>query len=255
MFPEERREKIGEFIKAASRTTTSAVARKFRASLPTIRRDMAVLKAAGLIKRTYGGAMAVAASIDLLSFEKRLQSFAREKERIAEYAVSLIETGNTIILDSGTTTYMMSSLIKRMGLKDFSVITNSLKVALELAPYPPVKCTLLGGTLKYKTLAFVGPLTIDNLKSFRVDKLFLGTSGLHSNKGLSEIDEEEMWVKRKFLETARQKIVLTDHSKIGQTTFARVCGIAAIDMIITDSEIAPRLKKELQRKAKKVVFV
>ena len=255
MFPEERRLKISGFAKASGSVTTLEVARKFRVSIPTVRRDLALLESEGHLKRTHGGAIAANNSIDILSFHKRLERFSREKERIADYAVSLIKEGDTVILDTGTTTYKMARLIKARGLKDFTVITNSLEVVIELTPYKEVRCILLGGELRHKTLAFTGQLAIDNLKGFHADKLFLATSGIHLKKGFTELDEEEAWVKKKFLETAREKIAVADSSKIGKTAFARVCGVSALDMIITDAGIAPATKKGLKQKGVKVVVV
>jgi len=256
MFLEERQLQISEFLKNKNAVTIHQLVKKFNISLPTIRRDLSRLEQQGIITRTHGGAIIKGDFFIETTFQKRIQKFINEKRKIAQYVVSkLIQQGDTIILDTGTTTFLVASLIRQQHLSGIKIITNSIKNATELAFCQGITHILVGGKVQPETLSLVGPEAIKSLNGFHVDKAFIGIAGLHWENGLTDIDSEEVFVKKEFLKIAKQKIILTDHSKVGKTFFVNICSLSEIDIVVMDSDLDKKLKNKLDKTNVNFIYV
>jgi len=238
LYGEERKKLIVEHVNQNGRASVQELCAEFQVSESTVRRDLKELEEEKLIKRAHGGAVSLQSVNFEPSFSEKEDKFQSEKKAIAEVAVSLIEEGDTILLDSGTTTFYMLE-----GLKQFSrltVVTNSLVIALELQFHTKIDVLVLGGSLRSDTISLVGPVTNQSLNMIRVDKVFIGTNGIDLQEGLTTPNILEAETKKRMIHAAKQVIVLTDHSKVGKVSFAKIEELTNIDKCITDSK-APQI--------------
>ncbi|MDC3417427.1 DeoR/GlpR family DNA-binding transcription regulator [Aquibacillus salsiterrae] len=233
MFMEERKEKILAYIKNQTRATVHDLTSYFQVSESTIRRDLKELEESNHIKRTHGGAvLAQSVSYEQTMLEKE-KEFVEEKQAIARKAVTFIEPGDTILLDSGTTTYELSKELK--SLPKLSIVTNSVAIMQELAKNPSHDVMLLGGSFRRETSALVGPFAEQSLKMIRIDKAFIGINGIDLKEGiLTTPNLMEATIKRLMIERARQSILLSDHSKVNKVNFAKVADLNDINDYIFD---------------------
>lgn len=253
LFGEERKMKIIEYVQEYSRASVQELSQYFQVSEATIRRDLKDLEKAKLLKRTHGGVV----SNQLVNFEptilEKQDKFRSQKEAIAKKAVELIEDGDTILLDSGTTTFHMA---KELGqFNKLTIVTNSLSIAQELVDFQGVDVLIIGGDLRHKTLALVGPIAEKVLSMVRVDKAFIATNGLDLKEGLTTPNLTEAATKKKMVEVAKQVNLLVDHSKVGKVTFAKFARLDEIDQCITDSNVPEGVVKEMEKQGIKVYVV
>lgn len=246
MFEEERLQQIVTYVQKHFRASVQELCTAFTVSESTIRRDLRELEARNLLKRAHGGAV----SIDSMKFEPTYQEkedrFQEEKKNIAKRAAELIRDGDTLIIDSGTTTYYLAQELT--SFKNLTVVTNSILVTQKLSEYEGIDVMSTGGLLRRNTMALVGPVAEGVLDKFHADKVFLGTNGLDGKFGLTTPDIVEASVKHKMLTAADQVILLADHSKLGAVSFTRFGGLEDVDICITGDTIPEEQKREIERK-------
>ena len=177
-FGEERRERIVAVVNARGRVRIGELAREVAASEPTVRKDLALLERAGLLRRTHGGALALRPPAER-SFVDRLGRDAEAKTAIARVCVDLVADGDAIYLDSGTTTLRIAELLTA---RNVNALTNGIAVAAALAEKPTVRHTLLGGVLRPSAGAVAGALAVENLARFTVSTAFIGVTGLTARR-------------------------------------------------------------------------
>lgn len=245
LFEEERKRQIADYVHQHGRASVQELANNFQVSESTVRRDLRDLEEQELLRRTHGGAVAVLQNDNIEpSFMEKEDRFQQQKRDIATAAVSLIKEGDTVMLDSGTTTYYLAKLLKNF--QRLTVITNSVMVAQELANEKYIELLLTGGTLRPETLAMVGPFAERAIESVHVDKLFLATNGFDSETGLTTPNLIEAATKKRMIRSAQQVILLADHSKIGRVSFSRFGDPEDITTLITDSLVAPAAVKTFE---------
>lgn len=228
LFREERQLQILELLKTDQRVEVAALARTFDVSEDTIRRDLRGMQSQGLIVKTHGGALNHVAAPR--SFEKRLEHASRNKALIGKAAADLIEEGECLLIDSGTTAL---NVARSMSVSKAKVLTNSLEVAKVISEYGKYELIVLGG--RWDPLhQLVGPATVEQLSRYRVDKVFLGMPGLDFKHGITVPSDEEAAVKMAMIEIAQQVIGLADHTKLGEVAFSYVAPASAIDILVTD---------------------
>jgi DeoR family fructose operon transcriptional repressor len=245
LYGEERKAKIVDYVHKHSRASVQELSEYFSVSESTIRRDLQELEEAKLLRRTHGGAISLQGVNFEPTFEEKEDKFRKEKEAIAKKAVEFIEEGDTLLLDSGTTTYHLVQ-----HLRDFSkltVVTNSLIFAQELQYHPGIDVLAIGGILRKETLALVGPFAEQCLSMVRVDKAFIATNGLDMEGGLTTPNLIEAATKRKMILSSKQVILLTDHSKAGKIAFSKFADIHEIDKCIIDNAIPTSVHKSLEK--------
>ncbi len=208
----------------------------FRVSEVTIRSDLDLLDEQRAIRRVHGGAVLRGAGEPReASFEESVATSAAEKTSIAERAAGVVRSGDSLILDVGSTTAAIASaLVAREDLVDLTVITNGLTIALELEKaIPRFQVIVTGGTLRPLQHSLVEPMATTVLRELHVDLAFIGCNGVHAVNGVTNINLPEADLKRVMVEAAERSIVVADGSKIGRTHLGRVTSIDEVDDLIT----------------------
>ena len=240
VFAPERQEQIAQMVSAAGRVRVTDLAAQFGVSPVTIRKDLLVLEGEARVVRTHGGAIAPrTSSRPEPAFEIRERLQRDEKWRIGAAAAALVEDGESIVFDASTTAlYVARHLKGRSPWHQLTVITNSIRIALELAGHPGITVLLLGGRVRAEALSVVGPLGDGVFRRVNVQKAVVGAVGLTMESGLSDAMEEEAQIKRSMVAAAREVYALVDHTKWGRTASATFCRTDRLSTIITD-EAAP----------------
>lgn len=236
MLDVERRQQIVRFIESNNGATVAALSERFGVSEATARRDLVQLSRQGFIERAHGGAvprrLRPAQSLPEPPVLKRAPLQAEEKRRIGRAASKYVQDGDAIILGGGTTTAeMIPYLSERQGL---TIITNALNVAMLLAACHTITVIVLGGVLRHSELSMTGVVAEDALDNLRADKLFMGALAIHVDYGLSVDDIAEAQSDRAIIASARELIVLVDHTKFGRVATVRVAPVKRAHCVITD---------------------
>ena len=237
MLDAERRQQLVELVEQRNSLTVADLSSHFRVSPATIRRDLRQLSQRGMIERAHGGAakrVRVATEMPEQPLLNRSTLQADEKRRIGRAAAAHVHDGETIIISSGTTTAeIVPHLADRTGL---TVITNALNIVLALAPLPSIEVIVLGGVLRHSELTLLGSLAEDALENLRADRLFMGSPAIHADYGLSAENFAESRSDQTLMNSAREVIVLADHTKFGRVAMVRVSPLTRIRRIITGTE-------------------
>ncbi|MGG1516058.1 DeoR/GlpR family DNA-binding transcription regulator [Paenibacillus oryzisoli] len=244
MLVAERYEKIVQVVNERGSIRVSELSELCQVTEETIRRDLDRLEQDGRLRRSHGGAVSVKENqTSETPFFERETMFSEEKKRIAREAINWIQPHDRIILDASTTAWYMASILPDIPL---TVLTNSIKVAMELAGKEKVKVISTGGQLAKRSLSYVGPLAERSLDHYHVDKLFLSCKGVHATRGISESDELQAGVKQKMIELADQVILIADASKIGVRAFTQVGVLSDVDVLITDDRVTGELREQIE---------
>jgi DeoR/GlpR family transcriptional regulator of sugar metabolism len=244
MLAQERRQHIFKAIEASGVASVRDLAQRFDVSMITIMRDLQELEQEGLIRRVHGGAISVRGASYEPPFSARESQLSPEKQRIALKAVELVADGDSIILDVGTTTLEIARALK--GKRNLTVLVTNLRAALELASQPAIQVIVVGGKLRSSELSMIGHLAEQTLRTFQVDKAFIGVGGVTVSHGLTEFNFDEAGTKRTMIERARQAIVVADHTKFGKIMLTQVAPLSDISLLITGSELDEDQKHELE---------
>lgn len=253
MYPEERQQAIAATVMSQGRASVADLAQAYDVTTETVRRDLAVLDRAGLLRRVHGGAVPVRA-LHLVepSVDERESTRAGHKHAIASAAAEFIpQSGATVLFDAGTTTARVAALLPPD--RELLIVTNSVPIAARLASLTSVSLQLLGGQVRGLTQATVGERAVGMLESLRVDIAFIGTNGISVRHGLSTPDPGEAAVKRAMVACANFVVVVADSSKIGREEFVSFAPIDRVDVLVTDSEITPEDRAELTKHGVDVV--
>lgn len=203
---------------------------KFQVSKNTVRRDIVDLEKWGILKKVYGGVQSVR-PMDLVSFEERNEKNIGNKDAIGAVACKLIEDGDVIFLDSGTTT---SKILEHLGGKQITILTNSMEVLVKAAAMDNISLFVIPGNYRKKTNSFSLVDTGAYLDRFNVKKAFMAASGFTLENGATHSSPWEYELKRKMIDSSRKCYLMIDHSKIGKTTLMTYCNAEEIGNIITD---------------------
>lgn len=236
MLPHQRRDKILELIREDGHAKVFNLSRIFKVSEVTIRQDLERLENDGLVKREHGGAVLIDMDAGVRNITLQNQKNMAEKMAIARRAVSYINNGDTIILDSGSTTTEIAKLL--IDFQDITVITNALNIALILGAHPNINLVVTGGEFKAPTLSLTGQKTADFFNNLNVDKLFLATAGITLKAGLTYPSISDICVKRAMIESANEVYLVADSTKIGFNSFASLGALSLINLLITDSNLS-----------------
>ncbi len=254
VFTEERRNVILDILKRKGKVTVQELVERFNVSSVTIRKDLEFLESNGSIVRTHGGAMLADHSKSEWNFLKKIHQKEAEKKRIAKKIVSLIEDGDTVILDSSSTNYYVTYELRHADFSSITVVTNNVFIAGKLIEQG-VEVIVLGGVVRENSLSLVGPWALRFLEEINVDKAFLGTTGFSIEKGFMTPSIVEADVKRAMIKSASKVYVVTDSTKFHRSAFASFAMPEEIDGVITDIGIPDELEKFLIEKGVEVYKV
>jgi DeoR/GlpR family transcriptional regulator of sugar metabolism len=238
MLDAERRQQMVELIELRNSLTVTELSKHFAVSPATIRRDLSQLSQRGLIERAHGGAsrrVRTAPQLPEPPLLKRASLQVEEKRRIGAAAAAHVQDDETIIVSSGTTTAeMIPHLANRSGL---TIITNAMNIIMLLAPYQQITVIALGGILRHSEMTTLGSLAEHALENLRADKLFMGSRAIHSEYGFSAENLAESHSDQTLMKSAREIIVLADHTKFGKVAMVRVAPLVRISRVITDARV------------------
>lgn len=246
MLASERKLKIIELLEQKHSVTVSELTQLFPVSLETIRRDLESLENEGLLKRVYGGAVSVKKMKNYEQFSRRSSENIEEKLELAKNAASMINSGDIIMLDTGTTAISLAKYIAGR-FASLTVITNSLSVFNILFGQPEYKLILTGGLYLSEEKAFYGHLAEDTLKQLHAGKCFLTPSAVSLNMGISDFVEELIPMQRQMLGSADKVFILADSTKIGTDAMMQIAPLNTSYTYITDSGLSEDIKNVYQQ--------
>ncbi|MDY0874409.1 DeoR/GlpR family DNA-binding transcription regulator [Dongia rigui] len=230
-----RREQLLSFIQTHEFVRIYDLARQFSVSEVTIRSDVDILARRGGIRRVRGGAMRVVEAVPEVDYEARVSSYLPEKRLIGQAAAAMLSSGDSLILDVGTTAMAIAHAIAdREDLINLTIFTPGLNIALALErAIPRVEVIVTGGTLRPQQHSLVGPVSTLILERIRASFAFIGCNGVDPSFGIMGLSLPDAALKQAILKASRLGIVVTDASKFTQTSLVRVCGFEDVDMIMT----------------------
>lgn len=243
MLPTERRQAILTEIRTRSAVSAEVLARRFGVSVETIRRDLRGLQDQGLLERVYGGATRPPGRSSEGSFAARSVRHIGRKRAIAALAASLVEPGDTIVIDVGTTALEVARALPAAFRG--RVLTSSVPAAMELSARDGVELMLAGGQVRPGDAACSGAHAEAFYDDFYADRAFLGSGGVHPEAGLTDYYPAEVVVRRTIIAHTAASYVLADSSKLGVIAVHRVCPLDRIAAVITDGEENPGACAEL----------
>ncbi len=234
MLTSQRKQYILEILKKDGQIVAKTLSQDLELSEDTIRRDLRELAKEGLLQRVHGGALP--ASPAVVDFAAREKIASEVKKAIGKAAAQLIQAGQVIMMDGGTTTVQ---LVRHLP-KDLAatIVTHSPSIALELLDHPTIEVILIGGRLFKHSVVAVGAAAIETIKTIRADLYFMGVTGIHIDAGLSTGDLEEAHVKRALSQSSAETIVLASAEKINAASPYVIVPVREISGLITEQGIS-----------------
>lgn len=253
MLAKERHQQIVALLENQGSVTVTDLVSRFGTSEMTIRRDLDILEQRFLLRRVHGGAISARGSSYEPPYITRSMENSDIKQRIGKAAAALIKSGDSISLDTGTTTYEVARNIR--DVQDLTVITHSYPIASLLIENLHNRLICTGGIVRSGELSMVGDLAIRTYQEYFVDKLFLGVGGIDIKIGLTEFNLDDTLVKRAMVQNAKEVIVVADSSKFNQIAFTLVAPIKVVRKIVTDSSLDSSLVVQLEKEGIEVILV
>lgn len=244
MLKAERRKYILSYIEKNGKAVIEELAKELQVSHMTIRRDLKFLEENNMVARTHGGAVPFNILNEEVPYKEKVEIRIEEKKRIADYASSLIKEGQTIILDAGTTTMEIAKRIK--DFKRLTVITTDLITAAYLSKSHGIQVYCTGGLIQNEIGACIGTKAEEFLKGICADIAFLGTNSVDVKNGVTSPTMEKAIIKRRMVEAADEAVLVADHSKFGNKSFAKICLLEELDLIVTDDKIDISMVEEIR---------
>ncbi|MGA7523802.1 MAG: transcriptional repressor AgaR [Acidobacteriaceae bacterium] len=244
MLIDERRRHILSLVQSQGRVLVGELSRALGISQITIRKDLEHLQSRGLVQRTHGGALRLqSGALFDPSLQEKQKQHSQEKQRIADQAARMVQEGQCVMLDSGTTTTAVAHALKRFS--QLTLITNAVNIAADLAS-TNFEVILIGGTLRKNSFSLVGPLAEDVLDEMHADILFLGVDGFDVETGITTPNFLESRVNRAMVKASRRIVVVCDSTKFNRRSLSRIIPTAAVHCVITDKNL-PRETEEALR--------
>ncbi|MGO1003400.1 DeoR family transcriptional regulator [Lysobacter sp. CA196] len=247
-----RRQQILQCLIEQNSVQVAELVERFDVSAVTIRADLSHIESQGLATRTHGGATLVRTPPLEQDIHEKDALNLPLKECIGARAAQLVQAGDNIIIDSGSTTMTLARHLR--GHRDVTVMTNGLNIAWELANAPGVDVLLTGGSLRKQSLSLQGSQAEASLNAYSFDTLFLGVDGLDLQFGLTTHDEAEARLNHRMVERARRIVVLTDASKFGRVSLHRIARLDQTHAVITDAGIDDRYRDGLQQRGIELII-
>jgi len=249
ILADQRRTRLAELVRQHGFASLPDLANELQVSESTVRRDLDYLEETGVARRTHGGVCYSGPSPKLPHFDHRQSVQWDKKRQIAAVAGRLVEDGDTVLLDGGSTTYELAQVLVDRPLQ---VVTNSLPVATLFSSYDNVDLVLIGGYVHSRTGVSLGPYANEMLAELNVRRAILSVAGINDrwyyNSNLLLVETE-----RAMMKTADEVIVVADSTKFGRTSLARLCELGGIDVLVTDDEIDDEWKTKLTESGVRVI--
>jgi Transcriptional regulators of sugar metabolism len=250
---EDRRNKIIEILNRESKVKVVDLSKLFGISEVTIRNDLTELELSGVLERIHGGAISTSKAYYNMSLNDRMRTNEEQKRKIAAEVVNMISEGDTIMINSGTTTLMVAMELK--NIKNLTIVTNSLSISQETGHYKNFNLILLGGNLYPQYQFTYGDDTISQLKKYKADKLILSVDGVSSEDGLTTYHHLEAELTRQMIARVNRTIVVADYSKIGRTSFTHIDALENSDILITNQNANQEEVQAIREKGVEIKLV
>lgn len=259
MTQQQRLNLVLELVSERGNVSIAEVGEALGVSTATVRRDLNALAEQRLLTRTHGGASALGSGYEL-PLQYKIARQAEAKVAIARAVAELVQPGESVGLNGGTTTSEVARVLGRSerlrGDSDapgVTIVTNALNIAYELSVREHVKIVVTGGVPRRQSYELVGPLVASSLRDFSLDLAVLGVDGVTGRFGATTVHEGEAEASRAIASVARRVVVATDSTKLGRTTFARICPLEAVDVLVTEAEVPTDLAHDLDAAGVEVV--
>jgi DeoR family transcriptional regulator of aga operon len=251
LLTERRRRSVLDLVDQDGQVTVADMVRRFSISAVTVRNDLDALASIGAVVRSHGGAVRRLEATQDYPLRTKETMHRDEKIRIGRAAAELVQPGETIILDSGTTTAEVARHLKKMRIQSLTVITNALK----LADTPGITLIMIGGLLRPVSCSFVGPQAEAMMNEFHADRLFLAVDGFDLENGPSTPDVLEAQLNNVMIRSAKEVNVVTDFSKLGRRRVSKIGPFHRIRRLITDNRATQEFTEALRNKGIQVIEV
>ncbi len=254
LLAEQRRRKILDLLEQEGQITVRELVERFSISAVTARSDLDALGATGAIVRSHGGAVRQLEPTRDYPLRLKGSLHRAEKAQIGRAAANLIQPGEVIILDSGTTTAQVARQLKARAIHGITVITDAMNVVAELVDAPGVTVIGIGGLLRPVSLSFVGPQAEAMLKDLHADRLFLAVDGFDLETGPTTPDVLEAQLNGLMIKAAKETTVVADSSKLGRRSVSRISSIEQIHRLITDAKAPEEFVRALRARGVEVIL-
>ena len=252
LLTEQRRRNLLDLIDQNGQVTVTDMVKQFSISAVTVRNDLDALASIGAVVRSHGGAVRRLVATQDYPLRTKETLHHSEKVRIGKAAAELVKPGETIILDSGTTTAEVARHLKKLNLS-VTVITNALNVAVELMESPGISLIMIGGLLRPISCSFVGPQAEAMMNEFHANRLFLAVDGFDLENGPSTPDVLEAQLNNVMIRSAKEVNVVADFSKLGRRSVSKIGPFERIQRLITDSRAPSDFTEGLRKKGVEVI--
>lgn len=249
MQSEERQHRIEAYLQEVEFASLEELAKRVGASISTVRRDLTVLEAAGLLKRTHGGARLINPRSEEFIFSARDTHQLAEKESIGRACAELIRPNQSVIIDAGTTCYHAA---RHLESKTLQIITNSLPVANLFSSANRIEVIVSGGVIYPRLGVLVGPNAVEAFSRIHADVAIMSAGGI-SLEGITNSHGLLIDIQRAMIQGAQKVILCLDHTKFGRQSLSPLCGLEAIDVIVTDSAAPADLVGALRNRGVEVI--
>ena len=248
-----RRKKILEILRRDGQVRVSQLSDALGATVVTIRNDLDALEQDGYLERTQGGAIQTMKNYYNLEFQRRKQEHMENKKAIAAAAASLVRDGDTLFINSGTTTYFTAVELKQR--KNLNVVTNSISVAVELGGLPTFRVILLGGDISAQYSFTYGEDVKEQISRYRANWAILSVDGVNPGTGITTYHAEESVIDRVMVERAQTAVIVADSSKLGRESFSRISTLSSGTILVTDRNADAALIRQIQEEGVDVRLV
>lgn len=228
-----RRKQIQDILARDGKVRVTQLSSTLGASEVTIRNDLTELEKSGYLERIPGGAVLTTRNYYNMDFQQRKQERAVEKQAIARAAAQLVNDGDTLLINSGTTSFFTAMELKTR--KNLNIVTNSISVAMELGHHPTFRLILLGGEINPQYSFSYGIDAIGQLQKYKADKLILSVDGVSVSGGITTYHAEETEVNKIMLERAHETIIVADYTKVGHESFSYIADLDTVDCFVTNT--------------------
>lgn len=239
-----RRKKILEVLRRDGQVRVAQLSETLGATVVTIRSDLDALEQDGYLERTQGGAIQTMKNYYNLEFQRRKQEHLENKRAIAATAAALVRDGDTLFINSGTTTYFTAVELKQR--KNLNIVTNSISVAVELGGLPSFRVILLGGDINAQYSFTYGEDVKEQISRYRANWAILSVDGVNPGTGITTYHAEESVIDRIMMERAQTTAIVADSSKLGRESFSLISALSRGTVLITDREADTGMAKRIQ---------
>ncbi len=235
-IPAERQKKMVEYIESNTSAQIHDLSEYFGVSEATVRRDLDDLDRQGAIRRTHGGAIKLDRSTSFEQmYNEKLAFRTEEKRRIADVAARMVHNGDTVFVDSGTTTLQLALALSNK--ENLTLITNDLHIAYSVPVHPTSSIICTGGVRRQGRQELIGSIAEEFIRNSHVNLAFLGADAVDLNLGVTIANFEEVGVKRMLVRSSLRTVLVADHTKFGSVALVKVCDVADCAAVVTDSGI------------------